>query len=68
MQNCTLSCREKFFCDVQSQFCIPQCPEWNLFPSAVSKSADLFTLTFGLMGLVAGVAVLVVSCLRWKKV
>ena len=67
-QNCTLSCQENFFCDVQSQHCFPQCPEWSLFPSAVAKSADHVTIIFGLMGLIAGMVVLVVSGLRRRKV
>ena len=67
-QNCTLSCQENFFCDVQSQHCVPQCPEWNLFPYAVAKSVDVIIIIFAPMGLTAGVVVLVVSCIRRRKV
>ena len=66
--NCTVTCRENFFCDEKTLLCKPLCPEWNLLPSSFVTAYDTFTLVFGPLGMIAGIAVLIVSFIRRKKV
>ena len=70
--NCTLTCRENFFCARDNEtldlLCKPLCPEWNLLPSSFVTAYDTFTLVFGPLGIIACIAVLIVSFIRREKV
>ena len=69
-ENCsTLQCQESFSCTTveNTSLCLPVCGRWELFshPSTVALN-----VTIGLsaaISIIASIAVLVISCIRWKQ-
>ena len=66
--NCTSTgraCREGFYCD--SGVCLPRCDEWEQYPHATVVAVDVIVILSAATGLIAGIAVLVFSCISWKQ-
>ena len=66
--NCTSTgraCREGFYCE--SGICLPRCDEWEQYPHAIVVAIDVIVILSAAVGLIAGIAVLILSCISWKR-
>ena len=69
MLNCSnIICREGFFCDNDTNECVPQCGVWSQYSHSVNTAVDTLALLSALSGVIGGVGVLIVAALRRKKV
>ena len=64
--NCTMSCRDKFYCDERG-LCVPLCSKWNLYPLSAFIAHDVVTILCLIIGGVSSIIILVTCCLRFKK-
>ena len=60
-------CQENFFRPEGSLACVPSCHTWSAFPPSVTISTDVFIALSAIIGLVTGVAVVVLSVFRHKQ-
>ena len=68
--NCsTLQCQEGFSCSTvgNTSLCLPVCGSWKQYPDGVSLAIDVVIILSASIGFVASIAVLVISCIRWKR-
>ena len=61
------TCSNMFYLDEKLLFCLPQCGTWSPLPNTTAGTIDLFSLITGIIGLLAGVGVLVLAFLNRKK-
>ncbi len=47
--------------------CRPRCDKWEDFSKVVVTVIDVMTIISALIGLFSGTAVLMLSCIRWKR-
>lgn len=62
-----LPCRENFFRPEGSVFCVANCHTWSEFSQSVAISTDVVVALSAIIGMVTGIAVIVISVLRFKK-
>ena len=63
--SCMLECHEHFYCD--NNFCKPRCDGFTIYSDEYVKLSDGLLITSGCVGLLCGIAVVVVFCTRRKK-
>ncbi|CAI8034489.1 hypothetical protein GBAR_LOCUS19414, partial [Geodia barretti] len=63
--SCMLECHEHFYCD--NNFCKPRCDGFTIYSDEYVKLSDGLLITSGCVGLLCGIAVVVVFCIRRKK-
>jgi hypothetical protein len=63
--NCTIVCHEHFYCD--NNFCKPRCDRFTIYSDEYVKLSDGLMITSGCVGLLCGIAVVVIFCIRRKK-
>ena len=67
--NCsTLQCREGFSCSAMgnTSLCLPVCGHWSQYPHDTAVAIDVAIILSATFGILTSIAVLVVSCIRWK--
>lgn len=67
--NCSLQCSEDFYCKPGSNgdTCNPTC-QWKEYSRLTSDISDAFVVFSALVGVLAGIVVLVTGCMRRKRV
>jgi len=68
--NCsTLQCQEGFSCSAMgnTSLCLPVCGHWAQYSRGTVVAIDVAIILSAAIGVIASVAVLVVSCIRWKR-
>ena len=68
MDNCsTIQCSEGFSCSVARNvsFCLPVCGSWEQLPHGAVVAVDVVVILSAVIGVVASIAVIVISCIRW---
>ena len=63
-----LECSKGFYRDNGSSACIPNCHTWKEYSDQLSLFMDVMVLIAAVIGFLASVAVLVISCLTHKRV
>ena len=70
--NQTCTCNEDFFCKrpngSEQEFCVPECGTWEEYPHKTVVIIDAVVILAAIIGLVSGVAVLIITGIRRKKV
>jgi len=62
------TCRDDFFHDPSlGGLCVPMCPVWKQDSTAVSVIFDVVSFISNFIGLVAAIAVLVISVIRYHS-
>ena len=64
--NSTTVCSEDFFLD--SGVCKPQCGQWKEFPHSTVVATDAVVIVSTSIGFIVANTLLVLSCIRYKKV
>ena len=60
-------CSDGFYIINESSIlCVPECSTWMEFPSSQSTAIDIVYITSGIVYLVSGIAVVVLSCIKHK--
>ena len=65
--NCSVECRDGFYINTTLCACLPRCDTWEQYPHSTTVASDVFVVLAAIVGLIAGIAVLVISCIRWKR-
>ena len=65
--SCSVKCRDGFYTNTTLCVCLPRCDTWELYSRTITVVTDVFTLLSASIGFIAGVAVLVISCIRRKR-
>ena len=68
--NCsTLQCQEGFSCSAvaNTSICLPVCGRWAQYPHGTMVAIDVAIVLSATIGVLASIAVLVVSCIRWER-
>ena len=68
--NCsTLQCSEDFSCSFvrNVSLCLPVCGSWEQFSHGTVVAVDVVVVLCALIGAVASIAVIVISCIRWDR-
>lgn len=65
--NQTLNCSEGFFYEVNEGKCTPECAIWTPFSKPMILVTDILTIFSAVMGVIAGIAVLLTSMLCHRK-
>ena len=68
--NCsTLQCQEGFSCSVvgNASICLPVCGSWEEYPRSTVLGIDVVIVLSAVIGVIASIAVLVISCIRWDR-
>ena len=69
-ENCsTLQCQESFSCTTveNTSLCLPVCGRWELFSHPSIVAINVTVSLSAAIGIIASIAVLVISCIRWKQ-
>ena len=61
----SLECHDGFYVNAMS--CLPRCDTWEQHPHSTIVITDVFVLLSAAIGLIAGVAVLVIAYIRRKR-
>ena len=64
---CSRECRDGFYKNDTLCACLPRCDTWEQYPHSTTVASDFFVVLSATVGLIAGIAVLVISCIRWKR-
>ncbi len=59
-------CSPNFYLSEDGQ-CVPQCGEWKQYPKTASAVLDPLAILGGCVYIVGGMAVLVLSCTKYKN-
>ena len=59
-----LPCRDNFFQEQQSNFCVPHCPSWRQDSASISIVMDVVIFISYLTGLVAAISIIIISIIR----
>ena len=62
---CVLECHDQFYCD--DNFCKPRCDRFQEFSSSYLLGSDIVIAFCASLCLLTGISVLVISCLRYKR-
>ncbi|CAI8008065.1 hypothetical protein GBAR_LOCUS5590 [Geodia barretti] len=62
-----ITCSDMFYLNLKTLTCLPQCGVWTPFSSTTTITLGVLYVATAIIGLVAGVGVLVLACLNWKK-
>lgn len=68
--NCsTLQCQEDFSCSVvgNASICLPVCGRWAEYDRVTVVATDAVVILSAVTGVVVSIAMLLISCLRWKN-
>ena len=68
--NCsTIQCSDGFSCNVvrNVSFCLPVCGSWEQLPHGTVVAIDVIVILCAVIGVVASIAVIVISCIRWNR-
>ena len=68
--NCsTLQCQEGFSCSAMgnTSFCLPVCGRWAQYPRGTVVAIDVVIILSAAICVIASIAVLVLSCIQWKR-
>ena len=68
--NCsTLQCQEAFSCSVvgNGSVCLPVCGSWEQYPRSTVVAVDVVNVLSAVTGVIASIAVLVISCIRRNR-
>ena len=63
-----LMCAEEFYFDGESGLCLPECDKFTIYPGNVGIAAAVFTRGMAVIGVIAGLVILVLSCANYKQV
>ena len=61
---CTIECHDQFYCE--NNFCKPRCDGYEEHSHSYTVATDVLILVLSSIGMVTGLAGLVISCLRYK--
>ena len=61
------TCSEGFYIDESTGLCIPECGVWEEFPHSFVVGVDAVVILSAIVYLLSGVAVLVLSCINYKR-
>ena len=70
LDNCsTIQCSEDFSCSVvrNGSFCLPVCGSWEQLPHGTVVAVDVVVVLSAVIGVIASIAVIVISCIRWNR-
>ena len=62
-----LPCEENFFRENGSDTCVPECGVWSEYSYVDLVVTDMVILVSAVIGFVSSIAVLVISCIRYKR-
>ena len=62
-----LNCEESFFRENGSDTCVPECGVWSEYSYVDLVITDMVILVSALIGFVSSIAVIVISCIRYKR-
>ena len=67
--NCSLQCSSGFYCKVGETVdtCAPTC-EWKEYPEELNTALDAIVVISTVIGVLAGIIVIITACLRWERV
>ena len=65
---CTIECRDDFYKDSEMCTCKPRCDRWEQHPHSTVIVADVIVIISASIGLLAGIAVLILTLMRRKRV
>ena len=60
-------CSDGFYINESSNLCVPECGVWMELPSSKSTALDVVGITSAVVYLVSGTAVVVLSCIKHKR-
>ena len=63
-----LTCRDEFHVDEASCLCVPTCMVWSPYSEVERRVSDLFVILAASFAIISGVVVLILSCVRCRKV
>ena len=63
----TLDCRENFFREQEGGLCFPKCEKWQEFSPSEVMATDAIILLSAAVGIIAAVAVIIISIIRYKS-
>ena len=62
---CSIECHDQFYCE--NNFCNPRCDKFEEYSHSYTVATDVLAIVAACIGIVAGLAVLVIFCLRYQK-
>ena len=62
---CSIECHDQFYCE--NNFCNPRCDKFEEYSHSYTVATDVLAIVAACIGIVAGLVVLVIFCLRYKK-
>ena len=62
---CSIECHDQFYCE--NNFCNPRCDKFEEYSHSYTVATDVLAIVAACIGIVAGLAVLVIFCVRYKK-
>ena len=62
---CTIECHDQFYCE--NNFCKPRCDSFGEQSDVFVVASDVLVAVSAVIGSIAGSTVLVISCLRHKR-
>ena len=60
-------CNEGFYINEKSGLCTPECGVWEEFPHSFIVGVDAVVILLGIVYFLSGLAVLVLSCIDYKR-
>ena len=60
-------CSEGFYINENTGLCTPECGVWEEFPHSFVVGIDAVVIFSGIVYFVSGLAVLVLSCINYKR-
>ena len=65
---CNIKCRDDFYEDSEMCTCKPRCDSWEQYPHSTVIVTDTVVIISASIGLLSGIAVLIISLIRRKRV
>ena len=60
-------CNEGFYINESTGLCVPECGVWEEFPHSTVVGIDAVVILSGIVYFLSGLAVLVLSCINYKR-
>ena len=60
-------CNEGFYISESTGLCVPECGVWEEFPHSTVVGVDAVVIFSGIVYFLSGLAVLVLSCINYKR-
>ena len=60
-------CNNGFYINESTGLCVPECGVWEEHPHSFIVGTDAAVILSGIIGILGSVTVLVLSCIRYKK-